>query len=168
MGNLQAFDGSPDATWTEILSKQEDHPSHPMAKVCFMLPTEPCMLTLNSRSTCSHTQTGSSSRLLVVSPYSNISDWTCIPCVFKWTQKWVFVSWSISGHPEKRVVKTLKWPPRRQLQEIVDQRLVRGHPWIVRQCWVRQRFQSKVRPRRCKFLQHYAGWAHLGLLRIFE
>ncbi|KAH8830496.1 golgi-body localization protein domain-containing protein [Flagelloscypha sp. PMI_526] len=34
LGNLQAFDGSPDATWTEILSKQEDgaFKTHDLAK----------------------------------------------------------------------------------------------------------------------------------------
>jgi hypothetical protein len=33
VGNLQAFDGSPDAQWTEILSKYDEVTNHPLSKV---------------------------------------------------------------------------------------------------------------------------------------
>lgn len=37
VGDLQAFDGSPNAMWTEILSKYDDHLSHSLSKVCFLI-----------------------------------------------------------------------------------------------------------------------------------
>jgi len=33
IGNLQAFDGSRDAIWTEILLKHDEPASHPLRKV---------------------------------------------------------------------------------------------------------------------------------------
>lgn len=37
VGNLQAFDGSPNAVWTEIVSKYEEPSNHPLYKVLFIL-----------------------------------------------------------------------------------------------------------------------------------
>ncbi len=37
VGNLQAFDGSKDAVWAEILSKYDDPPNHPLLRVCTSL-----------------------------------------------------------------------------------------------------------------------------------
>ena len=34
VGDMQAFDGAADAEWTEILSKYDDPPNHPLVKVC--------------------------------------------------------------------------------------------------------------------------------------
>lgn len=37
VGNLQAFDGSPDAQWAEILAKYDEHGGHPLSRVCDLL-----------------------------------------------------------------------------------------------------------------------------------
>lgn len=37
VGDLQAFDGSPNAVWTEIVSKYEEPSNHPLYKVLFVL-----------------------------------------------------------------------------------------------------------------------------------
>lgn len=38
VGDLQAYDGSQNALWTEILAKYDDPPNHPLSKVSKLLP----------------------------------------------------------------------------------------------------------------------------------
>lgn len=41
VGDLQAFDGSADAEWTEILSRYDEPSSHPLVKVCTISSSHP-------------------------------------------------------------------------------------------------------------------------------
>lgn len=107
VGDLQAFDGAVDAEWTEILSKYDDPPSHPLVKVCIVLT---CVLDTADQSDLQR-------KLFCV------SEWTVLPPVGGIT---IYQNFELTLHPMRLQIDTrvgrrimeYMWPARRKRGDV--------------------------------------------------
>lgn len=96
VGDLQAFDGSPNAVWTEIVSKYEELSNHPLYKVSSVLRHFES-LSLYDREIFSSTLIGRYLRLSGGSQFMRNSNLTFIPSACSSMLALASVSWNMSG-----------------------------------------------------------------------
>lgn len=114
IGNLQAFDGSTEAIWTEILSKHDEPANHPLHRVSFLLPYLRPNKLICSSVTCSYWPIGSSFRQSVGFQFMKLSKYPYIHSSSRLTRRWDVESWNTFGPidaTDRKASRTNLHPP---------------------------------------------------------